>query len=157
PDSRTLAYLCDSRPRPGVNTMALAWPRGLFRLARLHPAYLRHLIAKKFAALARYRWAERSVGRDDRVPAPLGYKLVLTYRCNLRCVMCYEWGEVGWCHDEPGAAMARELDWGVVEKLLAEVGSRSPYFMLHGGEPLLYSRYQDLADLLKRHRCVSTT
>ena len=56
---------------------------------------------------ARYRWAERNAARDDRVPAPLGYKIVLTYKCNLRCIMCYEWGEVGWCHEAPKRAAAR--------------------------------------------------
>ena len=71
--------------------------------------------------------------------------------------MCYEWGEVGWCHDEPKGSVAQELDWALVEKLVAETARRRPYFILHGGEPLLYSRYGELADLLKTHRCFSIT
>jgi len=71
--------------------------------------------------------------------------------------MCYEWGDVGWCHDQPKAAMARELDWSVIENLVAQVGGMHPYFILIGGEPLLYSRFGDLVRLLRRHRCFAIT
>src|SRR5438132_13352855 len=114
---------------------------GLAGTVLKHPLYMQHLLAKKLTSLARYRWSERHDHRDDDVLPPLGYKLVLTYKCNLRCIMCYEWGEVGWCHEEPKKATARELDFGLVEKIFAEVGHLSPYFILHGGEPLLYSHF----------------
>jgi MoaA/NifB/PqqE/SkfB family radical SAM enzyme len=130
---------------------------GLIGTAYRHPLYLQHLVVKKLATMARYRRVERDPSLDARPPMPLGYKLVLTYKCNLRCVMCYEWGEVGWCHDAPGGAVAQELDWAVIEKLFAEAAGGRPYFILHGGEPLLYSRYDDLADLLKARRCFSIT
>jgi radical SAM protein with 4Fe4S-binding SPASM domain len=116
---------------------------------------MQHLIVKKFTSLARYRWAERHPERDDHVPPPLGFKLVLTYKCNLRCIMCYEWGDVGWCHEQPKPVVARELEWGVIQKLFAEVGHRRPYFILHGGEPLLYSHFRELAALLHEQRCFS--
>ncbi len=135
--------------------MPLPSPIGVAKMVYRHPLYFQHLIVKKFTSLARYRWAERNPDKDQAVPPPLGYKLVLTYKCNLRCLMCYEWGEVGWCHEQPKAIAARELDWAVVQKLFAEVGSLRPYFILHGGEPLLYSHFADLAGLLRRYRCFS--
>src|SRR5262249_39626280 len=110
--------------------MAIPTVRGLLGTVYRHPLYVRHLLLKKLTAWARYRWAERNAHRDSRVPAPLGYKLVLTYKCNLRCIMCYEWGEVGWCHEQLGKAAARELDWELVQKLFAEVAHRRPYFIL---------------------------
>jgi radical SAM protein with 4Fe4S-binding SPASM domain len=137
--------------------MALPAVRGALGTAYRHPLYMQHLIVSKFVALARYRWAEQNPDKDDRVPAPLGYKLVLTYKCNLRCIMCYEWGEVGWCHEQPKPSMARELDWGVVERIFAGVGHRRPYFILIGGEPLLYSRFGELARLLRETRCFAIT
>ena len=118
-----------------------------------HPLYMQHLIVSKLTALTRYRWAERNSHKDAQVPAPLGFPRVLTYKCNLRCIMCYEWGEVGWCHDQPKPAMARELDWAVIERLFVEVGRFRPYFILIGGEPLLYSRFAELAALLRRTKC----
>jgi radical SAM protein with 4Fe4S-binding SPASM domain len=135
--------------------MPLPSPLALAGLVYKHPLYMQHLLVKKFTSLARYRWAERHPHQDHHVPPPLGYKLVLTYKCNLRCVMCYEWGEVGWCHDEPKKVVAKELDFALVEKVFAEVGRLRPYFILHGGEPLLYSRFADIAALLKKHRCFS--
>ena len=133
--------------------MALPSARGVLNTTIRHPLYMQHLIVSKFTALTRYRWAERNVDKDHRVPPPLGYKLVLTYKCNLRCIMCYEWGEVGWCHEEPKSTMAAELDWGVIQKIFAGVGYMRPYFILIGGEPLLYSRFSDLAGLLRERRC----
>jgi radical SAM protein with 4Fe4S-binding SPASM domain len=133
--------------------MALPSARGVLGTVYKHPLYMQHLIVSKLMSLARYRWAERNPDKDDKVPAPLGYKLVLTYRCNLRCIMCYEWGEVGWCHEQPKPAMANELDWAVIERLFADRPYFRPYFILIGGEPLLYSRFADLAVLLRRTKC----
>src|SRR5262249_22619444 len=137
--------------------MALPSPLSLACTALKHPLYMQHLIVKKFTSHSRYRWAERRTGPDDHVPPPLGFKMVLTYKCNLRCIMCYEWGEVGWCHDDPKKAVARELDFALVEKILGEVGRRRPNFILHGGEPLMYSHFGELVALLKEHRCFSIT
>jgi radical SAM protein with 4Fe4S-binding SPASM domain len=67
--------------------------------------------------------------------------------------MCYEWGEVGWCHDQPKKSMAQELSWSIISNLFAEVAYTRPYFILIGGEPLLYSRFTELAGLVREHRC----
>jgi sulfatase maturation enzyme AslB (radical SAM superfamily) len=40
---------------------------------------------------------------------------------------------------------------------MGEVASSHPYFILHGGEPLLYSRFGDVSALLKSHRCFAIT
>lgn len=137
--------------------MSLPSPLATAGTVLKHPLYMRHLVVKKMTSLSRYRWAERNAGKDDEVPPPLGYKLVLTYKCNLRCIMCYEWGEVGWCHEVPKKAVAREMDFGLVEKIFREAGHRRPYFILHGGEPLLYTHFAELASLIKKHKCFSIT
>src|SRR5262245_64215501 len=112
--------------------MPVPTKRGLLRTVYRHPLYMEHLIVNKFRSLWRYRWAERHADKDDQVALPLGYKMVLTYKCNLRCIMCYEWGEVGWCHEEPKQAIAKELDWEVIQRLFSEVGRRHPYFIQIG-------------------------
>src|SRR4051812_35981123 len=91
-----------------------------------HPLYFRHILVKKLRAYSRYQFAEQGTGRDNEVGPPLGYKLVLTYRCNLRCVMCYEWGQVGWCHDDPRAHSASELSWPIIQRLIEEVAPSHP-------------------------------
>ncbi len=135
--------------------MSLPTVRGLLQTVYRHPLYVQNLLGRKLAAARRARWAEDNAGKDDQVPPPLGFKLVLTYKCNLRCIMCYEWGEVGWCHDESKQAVAKELDWEMVRKLFTEVGHLRPYFILHGGEPFLYSHFADLMNLLKEKQCFS--
>ena len=80
----------------------------------------------------------------------------LTYRCNLRCAMCYEWGTAGWCHENREQAR-EELAWPVVEKIFAERSVAHPSFILIGGEPLLYSRFADLARLLRDRRSFAIT
>ena len=111
--------------------MSLPSPINLLRTAYRHPLYVRHLVARKIAFLTRSRWVERHPDRDDKVPPPLGYKLVLTYKCSLRCVMCYEWGKAGWCHKRPKGEMDLELDWNTVEKLLPRwaICTRTSYLL----------------------------
>ena len=82
----------------------------ILRLAVSQPAYASALI-------------RRNPGRDDRVPPPLVYKLVLSYACNLRCAGCFQWGASGWCREESREAMARELDWALVERLFADAAT----------------------------------
>ncbi|MBN2489633.1 MAG: radical SAM protein [Planctomycetes bacterium] len=128
----------------------------LLRLAVRQPVYARALLRRKIRLARRYRWIRTHPHRDGAVPPPLVYKLVLTYACNLRCQGCFQWGAAGWCRHEPREAMARELDWTLVERLLAAAGPGRPDVILTGGEPLLYSRFEELAALLQHHRCQTT-
>ncbi|MFD5536628.1 SPASM domain-containing protein [Streptomyces sp. NPDC127079] len=61
--------------------------------------------------------------------------LQLLERCNLRCHMCYEWGDGGSFHVLPDLA---ELDEDLVLRTLEECRPVQPYVELFGGEPLLY-------------------
>ena len=130
---------------------------GLAKLAWSHPRYVEHLIVKKLKFFARYRWLEENAGKDGEVPPPLVYKLVLTYKCDLRCAMCYEWGDAGWCKRDSPQAAEEELSWGVVENLLSRHGKQHPSFILIVGEPLLYSNFERLARALKDARCFAIT
>jgi sulfatase maturation enzyme AslB (radical SAM superfamily) len=122
-----------------------------------HPRYVEHLLFTKLRSLSRYRWAERNADCDGKVPPPLGYKVVLTYKCNLRCTMCYQWGDVGWCHEQENQPVTQELDWAVLERLFRETANTRPYFIFIGGEPTLYSRFKDLAELTRAYKCFSIT
>jgi radical SAM protein with 4Fe4S-binding SPASM domain len=129
----------------------------LAKLAWRHPQYVEGLVIKKLKFFSRYRWLEANPGRDDQVPPPLVYKLVLTYKCNLRCVMCYQWGDAGWCKEESPQEVKRELDWEIVEQLFSQYGESHPSFILIGGEPMLYSEFGRLAQALKKHKCFAIT
>ncbi|MCU1283442.1 MAG: radical protein [bacterium] len=61
--------------------------------------------------------------------------LQLVEECNLRCAMCYEWGDSGAYHDKPKMA---SLDLDVALRVIGECLPARPYFELFGGEPLLH-------------------
>lgn len=129
----------------------------LARLAWRHPRYSVHLAGKKIRFACRYRWALRHPHKDDRVPPPLVYKLELTYKCNLRCQMCFQWGHTGWCHEADARSVSQELAWPAVCRLVEAAAPGHPEFLLIGGEPMLYSRYRDLVTLLRSKKCFSIT
>lgn len=117
-----------------------------------YPAHMNHLIRYKVKSNQRYSWALNNSGKDDQVPPPLAYKLYLNQACDLRCPMCFLWGETGIYTAEDKMPVPRELDWKVVQRIFHETGKQRPLFILSGGEPLLYSRFRDLAALLKEHK-----
>jgi MoaA/NifB/PqqE/SkfB family radical SAM enzyme len=133
--------------------MYLPSKANLLRLLGRYPLYLAFLCTRKARLWNRCRWIASADRRDGRVPPPLVYKLYLTLACNLRCGVCMLWGKQGSCLAGDAEEPAGELDWAVIRRIFSEAGDAQPSFILSGGEPLLYSRFADLADLLKRHRC----
>ncbi len=65
----------------------------------------------------------------------------LLEKCNLRCKMCYEWGESGSYLDKNDL---KELDIDIVKKVIYESAPYNPFFELFGGEPLLYRNIEDI-------------
>ncbi len=80
----------------------------------------------------------RLAAPSDSVPSWLVFQLL--ERCNLRCHMCYEWGDNGAYHGREVA----ELDLDVVLRTLADCRSARPHVELFGGEPLLYRGIWDV-------------
>jgi len=66
---------------------------------------------------------------------PAWLVIQLLERCNLRCNMCYEWGESGAYKSLPGLA---ELDLDLLLERLDECLTGKPRVEFFGGEPLLY-------------------
>jgi radical SAM protein with 4Fe4S-binding SPASM domain len=72
---------------------------------------------------------------DETPPYPAWVVVQLLEACNLRCTMCYEWGESGVYREQ---ARPAALDLPVVRRVLEECLPARPHFELFGGEPLLY-------------------
>lgn len=60
--------------------------------------------------------------------------LQLLEACNLRCKMCYEWGENGAYLGKKSAT----LDYEVVQRVIADTIPAKPFYALFGGEPMMY-------------------
>lgn len=70
--------------------------------------------------------------------------LKLTNRCNLKCVMC---GQV----DAPERISGDEIDLSNVKKILDDF-PEIQHVYLFGGEPLLYSRFSELLEILRFYK-----
>jgi radical SAM protein with 4Fe4S-binding SPASM domain len=72
---------------------------------------------------------------SDAAAAPSWVIIQLLEECNLRCRMCYEWGETGAYH---GLEKLAALDLQLVLRTVRECLPRKPAFEFFGGEPMLY-------------------
>lgn len=84
-------------------------------------------------------------------PLPDEVSMQLTYRCNLRCSHCYQWNEQGFFRDYSLEKQRSELDVAIVERVLQATAERRSKLFLWGGEPLMHTRFGEVAGLLARY------
>ena len=82
--------------------------------------------------------------------APLDLGLFLTPRCNLRCRHCFEWNETGFLRSAENTRTNCELPLEMIEACLSYTEDAKTRLYLWGGEPLLYSRFHELCDMLQK-------
>ena len=88
--------------------------------------------------------------RRPLATGPSWLVIQLLERCNLRCNMCYEWGESGAYTSLPGLA---ELDLDLLLTRLEECLPGKPRVEFFGGEPLLYRGIWKLLGVLGDAGC----
>ena len=70
----------------------------------------------------------------------------ITPLCNLRCVMCGQWGKTGVYHSIPVAEELKKLvTIEQYRKLVDELSGVNPILYVWGGEPFLYPDFMELA------------
>lgn len=111
--------------------------------ALAQPGYAARVFLMRAGALARYACG------ITRAAGPEAVTIFLTPRCNLRCVMCGQWGEGGASRREPAESLARELALDELERLLDGLAGSAPSITLFGGEPLLYPGCARLVAMIK--------
>ncbi|KZN43502.1 hypothetical protein N474_08000 [Pseudoalteromonas luteoviolacea CPMOR-2] len=77
---------------------------------------------------------------------PLWVTLQLTDACNLRCKMCYEWGENGAYHGKKLDRLEKEVVFRVIDECLPV----KPYFALFGGEPMMYPWFDEVVHRIRK-------
>lgn len=82
-----------------------------------------------------------------QIPTELG--LQLTYACNLRCKMCYQWNEDGYFHSFGQQHQKLEIDAELFNKILHETFAAKSSLYLWGGEPLFHSDFSAIAASLE--------
>ncbi|MFX1338584.1 MAG: radical SAM protein [Promethearchaeota archaeon] len=75
---------------------------------------------------------------------PRTVTLQLTETCNLRCKMCYYWGETGCYSNAETGRKPETLDFELLKKVIDYLAPTKPFYSLFGGEPLLYPELEEL-------------
>lgn len=76
--------------------------------------------------------------------------LQITEHCNLRCKMCYEWGENGSYLDKKNL---HNLSLNKIEEIFSDLSNKNTYFELFGGEPLMHPDFSHIMELVKKYNC----
>lgn len=87
--------------------------------------------------------------RDGISSYPETISLFLTYRCNLRCAMCGQWGIEGSSRKLTPEALKEELVLDELKSVIDDVKSYRPNITLFGGEPMLYDEWIELVRYIK--------
>jgi MoaA/NifB/PqqE/SkfB family radical SAM enzyme len=79
-------------------------------------------------------------------PPPTALNIFPTFRCNLKCIQCGQWGESGVFSSKQLSLSQDELDTAQWCSFIDQVAQFRPYLYFNGGEPLMR---EDLPDILK--------
>lgn len=89
------------------------------------------------------------MAEEMNTPLPSLVCLNLTEMCNLRCTMCYWWGDSGTFSRDEASTKPASLDYALAQKVIAELAVQRPRYSLFGGEPLMYPRLEELIVTIK--------
>lgn len=100
------------------------------------------------------RWVRRGYS-----PSPLGIAIQLTYKCNLKCSFCGQWGTTGIFKSLPADQLRKTLSLPVLQRVIDELPFSCGGIYLWGGEPLEYADIVPLVQYIKRggRSCSLTT
>jgi MoaA/NifB/PqqE/SkfB family radical SAM enzyme len=87
---------------------------------------------------------------SQSISYPKWVVLQLIENCNLRCNMCYEWGETGSYHDKEKLSC---LDYDLVLQIIKDCLPGKPYFEFFGGEPMLYPQIAEVIRSIRAAGC----
>jgi radical SAM protein with 4Fe4S-binding SPASM domain len=127
---------------------------GSGEVGAVRPRTSKAFTEREFADLARTvslrTRTRRRVDLDPRYATPLPNEVSfqLTYKCNLRCSHCYQWSEQGFFRDLSTVSQRTELDVAIVEDVLGATAPVRAKVFLWGGEPLMHTRFGEIAALL---------
>ncbi|MBD3196147.1 MAG: radical SAM protein [Candidatus Lokiarchaeota archaeon] len=82
---------------------------------------------------------------------PNSVTLELTQKCNLRCRMCYFWGETGlYIQKKQQKSKPKEMSLDLIKTIINEFSSTKVLYSLFGGEPFLHSEIDEIIRLIKK-------
>ena len=79
--------------------------------------------------------------KDGSAFYPVSITFEITHNCNLRCKTCWFWGTSGACHGNEGFEV---MSLEEIKKFIDSISWFKPYFLITGGEPLLYPKLDEV-------------
>ena len=80
---------------------------------------------------------------------PRSVVLELTEVCNLRCKMCFYWGDTGCFSTSKNGKKPAELELEFIKQVVEYLIPGKPFYSLFGGEPLIYPHFEEVIRLVK--------
>jgi len=80
---------------------------------------------------------------------PETISLFLTYKCNLRCLMCGQWGENGAFNEFNKDILKQQLTLDEIKSIIDDVRGFKPNITLFGGEPFIHPNWFEIIKTIK--------
>lgn len=113
---------------------------------------LEYIVRKITVIQAVHRQRLKNPAFTADIPFEIGLKL--TNRCDLRCKHCFQWNDNGHHRDFPSCELTKhgDLDVEIIDQVLRQTEETNAALYLWGGEPLIYSYWDKLIDLLSQQK-----
>ncbi len=110
----------------------------ILRKAAQDPAFAINSFRRRILSFITYKY-----GNGYSAP-PETISIFVTYRCNLRCSMCGQWGDQGVFKEYAASTLNQHLDTEKIKRLLKECAAFKPTITLFGGEPMIENNWLDI-------------
>ena len=80
---------------------------------------------------------------------PETVSLFLTFKCNLTCSMCGQWGDSGAFKEFDNSILRKQLTVDEVKSVVDDMSRYKPNITLFGGEPMMYKDWTDVVSYIK--------
>lgn len=87
---------------------------------------------------------------EVKINLPRSISLQVTEVCNLRCKMCYVWGETGCYSTDESGRKPIIMDIELIKRIVKELAPVKPFYSLFGGEPLTHPNLEDIITTIKQ-------
>jgi len=96
------------------------------------------------------RFEAALLNKSYTIPHAPMVQIIPTEACNLRCLMCNQWGETGYLPN--GARQVQHMDKDGLTALMRSLSPRDTLLSIHGGEPFVYKHIDLLLELTQEKR-----
>lgn len=121
----------------------------LFKIVYFEPEYIFRNFLYKFFQIINAKLSNISSGYSF---PPARLLLVLTGKCNLRCVMCSLYGKEGLLKKRIPEFLKEDIEPEHLLKVIKELSFYRPNIILTGGEPLLYRYWYEVAKYIRKKK-----